>query len=121
MLRRSSRNGSPPGTPTGSPSKINSPVSLGSRCINSRASVDLPQPDSPTTPSVSPFNTVNDTPSTAFTSATFRLRIPPWIGKYRCKSRAISIGCADAAAIGRLVKQLAVSFSFMMPHFRLMP
>ena len=32
--------------------------------------VDLPQPDSPTRPSVSPRSIVNDTPSTAFTSPT---------------------------------------------------
>ena len=34
-----------------------------------RTSVDLPQPDSPTIPSVSPSRSVNETPSTAFTVA----------------------------------------------------
>jgi hypothetical protein len=34
----------------------------------SRAVVDLPQPDSPTMPSVSPFRTSKDTPSTACTA-----------------------------------------------------
>src|SRR5262245_35970924 len=33
-----------------------------------RATVDLPQPDSPTSPSVSPASTANDTPSTARTT-----------------------------------------------------
>jgi hypothetical protein len=33
--------------------------------VTSRANVDLPQPDSPTTPSVLPASSVNETPSTA--------------------------------------------------------
>ena len=37
--------------------------------MSSRAVVDLPQPDSPTTPSVSPFTTSKSTPSTARTTA----------------------------------------------------
>jgi hypothetical protein len=40
------------------------PVGSVSRTIM-RASVDLPQPDSPTIPSVSRSRNVNDTPSTA--------------------------------------------------------
>ena len=36
-------------------------------CITSRAVVDLPQPDSPTMPSVSPLKTSRSTPSTART------------------------------------------------------
>src|SRR2546423_6040366 len=52
-----------------------------------RAIVDLPQPDSPTTPSVSPSRIANDTPSTAFTDATsFWKTIPRVTGKYFCKS-----------------------------------
>src|ERR1700748_893341 len=35
---------------------------------SARATVDLPQPDSPTSPSVSPASTWNDTPSTARTT-----------------------------------------------------
>jgi hypothetical protein len=46
-----------------------------------RASVVLPQPDSPTIPSVCPSRTVSDTSSTACTSASVRLtRMPPRIG-----------------------------------------
>ena len=38
--------------------------------------VDLPEPDSPTIPRVSPLLTVNETPSTAFTDATCRFKRP---------------------------------------------
>ena len=48
-----------------------------------RAIVDLPQPDSPTTPSVSPWRTVNETSSTACTAPTcFWKTIPRVTGKY---------------------------------------
>ena len=43
--------------------------------------VDLPQPDSPTRPSVSPLAMVKLTPSTALTAPTRRCSSPPWIGK----------------------------------------
>ena len=45
--------------------------------MTQRAIVDLPQPDSPTTPSVSPFLTVKVTPSTAFTRGDFLLEDDP--------------------------------------------
>ena len=44
--------------------------------------VDLPQPDSPTIPRVSPFLTSKDTPSTAFTLPIVLEKNPPFIGKY---------------------------------------
>src|SRR5215510_7366645 len=47
-----------------------------------RPDVDLPQPDSPTRPSVSPAMMSNDTSSTAWTRATSRENRPPRIGKY---------------------------------------
>ena len=47
-----------------------------------RPSVDLPQPDSPTTPSVSPSSTVRLTPSTALTSPLRRASSPSSTGKY---------------------------------------
>jgi len=47
-----------------------------------RPVVDLPQPDSPTSPSVSPFNRSKLTSSTACTRATSRENKPPRIGKY---------------------------------------
>ena len=43
--------------------------------------VDLPQPLSPTRPSVSPRPTSKETPSTALTWPVTRFRKPPWIGK----------------------------------------
>src|SRR3954470_7075793 len=46
-----------------------------------RAVVDLPQPDSPTSPSVSPRMTSKDTPSTALTAPTWRRKNPERIGK----------------------------------------
>ena len=47
-----------------------------------RAIVDLPHPDSPTTPSVSPSRSAKETPSTAFTDATsFWKTMPRVIGK----------------------------------------
>jgi hypothetical protein len=47
-----------------------------------RDSVVLPQPDSPTSPSVSPSCSVNVTSSTAWTFATTRSRMIPFlIGK----------------------------------------
>src|SRR5581483_10180697 len=52
-----------------------------------RPVVDLPQPDSPTRPSVSPRLISKETPSTAFTSATFRWKIRPAVtGKYIFRS-----------------------------------
>src|SRR2546427_3065699 len=45
-----------------------------------RPTVVLPQPDSPTSPSVSPCSSVNDTPSTARTSPLFLNRRPPNTG-----------------------------------------
>src|SRR5215831_14275252 len=47
-----------------------------------RARVDLPQPDSPTIPRISPRCTSKDTPSTAFTYAWTVCSKPPWMGKY---------------------------------------
>ena len=58
------------------------PLVGSSSFITQRAIVDLPQPDSPTTPSVSPSWSANDTPSTAFTEATsFWKTIPRVTGK----------------------------------------
>ena len=55
------------------PSKITSPPAmrpggLGMSRMIDRLVTDLPEPDSPTMPSVSPRNTSNDTPSTALTT-----------------------------------------------------
>src|SRR6266478_8334304 len=87
--RRNAPTAIPSGTPTASPSKISSPASGITRCSSSRARVDLPQPDSPTIPKVSPLSTANEIPSTACTD----LPPLPFTGKCLRRSRAISIGC----------------------------
>src|SRR5947208_3464244 len=70
-----------------------SPASRFIRCINSRAVVDLPQPDSPTMPTVSPFRMENDTSSTARTVLRTPNR-PPRTGKCFVKPLTWSKGCA---------------------------
>src|SRR5438874_3733515 len=50
------------------PSKMMLPAVTGSSAVTRRASVDLPQPDSPTRPSVSPRLISRSTPSTARTA-----------------------------------------------------
>ena len=63
--------------------------SASSSCRIVRASVDLPQPDSPTRPSVSPLATESETPSTAWTAPTWRSnRTPDLIGK--CLTRSVT-------------------------------
>src|SRR5215831_6734164 len=52
-----------------------------------RPTVDLPQPDSPTSPSVSPASIVKLTPSTAKTVPPTRCSSPRWIGKCFLRSR----------------------------------
>ena len=68
--RREYHVSSRPGTPgsTDSPSKRISPPVGGRSRTAMRANVDLPHPDSPTKPSVSPRRMESDTPSTARTS-----------------------------------------------------
>src|SRR5882757_1588828 len=70
-----------------------SPASRFIRCIKSRAVVDLPQPDSPTIPTVSPLAIANDTLSTART--VFRaLNRSPRTGKCFVSPETCSNGCA---------------------------
>src|SRR6201991_4762597 len=70
-----------------------SPASRGIRCINSRAVVDLPQPDSPTMPTVSPLAIENDTSSTARTVLR-ALNRSPRTGKCFVSPLTCSSGCA---------------------------
>src|SRR5882672_1694605 len=70
-----------------------SPASRFIRCINSRAVVDLPQPDSPTIPTVSPLAMVNDTSSTARTVLRL-LNRSPRTGKCLVRPLTCSSGCA---------------------------
>jgi hypothetical protein len=59
------------------PSKTTLPLVGSSSRIITRASVDFPQPDSPTIPSVSPRRTCSETPSSALTEATSCLNTMP--------------------------------------------
>src|SRR5687768_8436861 len=69
------------------PAKVIRPLVGSSSRIRQRAIVDLPQPDSPTTPRVSPCLTVKLIPSTALTAATsFWKTIPRVTGKYLTRS-----------------------------------
>src|SRR5438552_18373899 len=58
------------------PSKVTLPLEGSVSLISVLPRVVLPQPDSPTSPKVSPLLMPIETPSTAFTYATVRLRIP---------------------------------------------
>ena len=60
----------------------------------SRPTVVLPQPDSPTSPSVSPRRIVKLTPSTAWTLAIVRWRTPPRIGNCLTRSRTSTSGAS---------------------------
>src|SRR4051812_25304718 len=69
------------------------PLVGSSRRVIRRAVVDLPQPVSPTRPSVSPSMMSNDTPSTACTAPIWRWnRIPRVIGKCLTRSRTWTSG-----------------------------
>src|SRR3954463_10201153 len=70
-----------------------SPPSRGIRCIRSRAAVDLPQPDSPTIPTVSPFRMENETLSTARTVLR-EANSPPRTGKCLVSPVTCNSGCA---------------------------
>src|SRR3954447_11766204 len=70
-----------------------SPPSRFIRCINSRAVVDLPQPDSPTMPTVSPLAIANETSSTARTVLVAPNRSPR-TGKCLVRPLTCSSGCA---------------------------
>ena len=59
------------------PSNRTVPPVGSSRRMITRASVDFPQPDSPTIPSVSPRRTWSETPSSALTEATSCLKTIP--------------------------------------------
>ena len=77
------------------PSKITCPVvsrfRVGSSPMMDRAKTVFPDPDSPTSPSVRPFSSVNDTPSTA-------LRRPRGVRKWVCRSMTSSSGRPDVSS-----------------------
>ena len=82
------------------PSKRTVPLVGSSRRVITRASVDLPHPDSPTIPSVSPRRTWSETPSSALTDATSCLNtMPSVIGKCFVTSATSSRTSAHAARL----------------------
>src|SRR5919204_525982 len=84
--------------------------------MTQRAIVDFPQPDSPTTPRVSPSRTVNETPSTAFTAAICFWKMIPWVtGKCFFRSsttRSSAPGTYETSAI-MPARSLCASRSFV--------
>src|ERR671916_2828511 len=72
-----------------------------SSATSSFDTVDLPQPDSPTRPRVSPRRMVRLTPSTARTCPMVRLKTMPWVsGKCFFRSRISSRGAPGGGAGG---------------------
>src|SRR5215212_4711481 len=85
------------------PSKTILPSVMSNSRMMHRASVDLPHPDSPTMPSVSPDFTVKLTPSTAFTAPTcFWKMIPRVTGKCFLTSSMTSRSSAMENLLARL-------------------
>src|SRR5438309_1554256 len=102
---RMRRSEGPDSRSRGSPLKTISP-SLGSTSRRiERPRVDLPQPDSPTSPSVSPCLIVRSMPSTARTWPTVRFQTPLWMGNQvlsprtsRRGSEAVQTVCSGGRA-----------------------
>ena len=88
ISRRSALSSAPLMLAISRPSNVIEPLVGSIRRISSRAVVDLPQPDSPTMPSVSPSRTSRSMPSTACTAPTCCVKITPLvIGKCLTRSR----------------------------------
>jgi len=77
MSRRKLRSSSPDSDSTFLPSNTTLPELGSIRRSTQRPVVDLPQPDSPTSPSVSPASIWKSTPSTAWMAPTWRRNSPP--------------------------------------------
>jgi hypothetical protein len=92
-----------------SPSKWTVPRVAGMRRRMVRPTVVLPQPDSPTRPSVSPGAIWKLTPSTALTRPTVCLRMPRLTGKWVCRSRTSSRGRAALAGAAESSGALAIT------------
>ena len=96
------------------PSKRIEPEVGSIRRSSRRAVVDLPQPDSPTRPSVSPFMTSKEMPSTACTAPTLRWMMMPLVsGKCLTRSRT-SISGSPPPGAGAPPEGL-VTVSLMLP------
>src|SRR5258708_2975835 len=85
-----------PRSPTRSrPSNLIEPEGGSPSRISVRPSVDLPQPDSPTSPTVCPGRTSRSTPSTACTWPVTRCSTPCRIGKCLTTARALTNGTTE--------------------------
>src|SRR5260221_9043359 len=94
ISRRVRRIAAGPRRSTSWPLKSTSPAVGSTRRRMDRPSVDLPQPDSPTSPSVSPWRIARSTPSTALTRATVRPRMPERTGNQVRSPRTSRMGSA---------------------------
>src|SRR5262245_35371827 len=107
MRRRTLSNSAPRCGAMSCPSNTMRPAVGVSMRSTARPVVDLPEPLSPTRPSVSPRRMVKETPSTAFTLATWRWTMIPLVtGKCTFKSSTRRIGsvarvCGRASDIGK--------------------
>ena len=100
IFARIVRRSRPDGASTSSPSNRTVPdVGSSSRRMQ-RPVVDFPQPDSPTSPSVSPRCTEKLTPETAWTSPTLCRNSPARIGKFFTRSFTSSTGAGTAGGRG---------------------
>ena len=100
--------------PTSSPSISSAPAVGVSIMVSRRASVDLPEPDSPTTASVRPASSANETPASAFTVAGGRkapreadvvAREAPGFERRRSRARPLQRGGLRDAVLERRVAE----------------
>src|SRR5215510_3515461 len=97
------------------PSNHTSPAVGSIRRRMHRPVVDLPQPDSPTSPSVSPALISKEMPSTACTRATSREKRPPLIGKCLTRFRTLRSGSAivSLSLLVQPARHLVARFDFL--------
>src|SRR5450631_3195273 len=109
MLRRTALNALPDSAAMSSPWKKIWPSVGSSSRISSLAVVDLPHPDSPTNPRVSPLYSLRSIPSTARTAPTcFLNRMPLVRGKCLTSPRTSRTGSSDLeASIEDLLPEVA--------------
>ena len=74
-----------------------------------RESTDLPEPDSPTMPSVLPRSSENDTPSTARTSPRSRLEVR--LDVVDLEQRAVERRVGEPVGVGRAAARAHIALS----------
>src|SRR3569623_2083888 len=107
MRRRMERSSRRLSVMTSRPSNSSSPAVGSSRRRIVRPVVDLPQPDSPTRPSVSPGAMSKLMPSTARTMVRSRANMLPLTSKYLASLRTLSRGCGDTSVIEETCRLVA--------------